>query len=532
MTNRLSLLLLAFLSVFANQSLFAQSPNILLVIADDLGVDYLSGYHDAPLQATTPTIDSLMGVGLTFRNAVAMPVCSPTRAAIMSGKHGHKTGVTSVPGNLDTSHFSLFRAIEAETNGAYADAVIGKWHLSQPQNPDHPSLHGVDHFSGVLSGAVSDYFAWDKLVNGVSAPTTTYATTAFTDDAITWIDEQTQPWFLWLSHVAPHSPYHVPPDSLYTIAATGNNRRQYVAMVEALDHEIGRLLDSMPDSVRDNTLILFVGDNGTPGNILQDYPTGHGKGSLYQGGIRVPFIATGAGVTRKGESEDAMVHVVDLYATILEATGVDLPGGRFNSLSFYHLLDGSPGNTRDYNFVEIGAGAVEEFAIRNSQYKLIEEVTTGNQEFYDLIADSLETNDLLLGSLTTEQASIKLDLEAEAAVRLSGWSCRDHIQNGDEEGIDCGGSSCEACNVTSIVESTGVSLSISPNPSEAYFHLLLIHGRYQVQVTDLRGSVIATEEFQGSQHELNLQELTSGLYVLQVFDLDSGQTASRKIRKW
>jgi len=220
-------------------------PNILLIISDDLGVDYTNGYYNSPLLPTTPHLDALQAQGVTFENAWAMPQCTPTRAAIMSGKHGVKTGATQVPSQLDANtHISVFRELATQTNSAYADAVIGKWHIAPLNNYNGPANHGIDHFSGVYSGGVQDYYNWDKVENGVESIVTNYATNEFTDDAIDWIANQNSPWFLWLAHVAPHSPYHTPPDSMFTTGG-GGNKRNYVKSIEAMDHSIGRLLDNI-----------------------------------------------------------------------------------------------------------------------------------------------------------------------------------------------------------------------------------------------------------------------------------------------
>jgi arylsulfatase B len=258
-------------------------PNILLIIADDLGVDPLNGYHEADLKAVTPTLDSLRAAGITFTNAAASPVCSPTRAAIMSGQYGVKNGVLGVPGNLADSDNTIFKNLAAQTGNAYADALIGKWHLTNPLQADDPPTYGPDTYDGFLRGGVDDFYAWSRIQNGTAALSTEYVTTALTNSALSWIGEQTQPWFLWLAHAAPHSPYHVPPEGMYSIGNTGNNARKYIAMIEALDFEVGRMLSTLGEEVRDNTLVIFVGDNGTPNNVMQDYPNGHGKATLYPG---------------------------------------------------------------------------------------------------------------------------------------------------------------------------------------------------------------------------------------------------------
>ncbi|MFK8101039.1 MAG: sulfatase-like hydrolase/transferase [Saprospiraceae bacterium] len=465
-------LVIFYLFFLQAASLSAQDqPNILLVIADDLGVDVSNGYHTGGLMPTTPTLDSLRSVGITFENVFANPKCTPTRASIMSGKFGVKTGVTATPGNLDLVHTSIFKALAAQTSNEYADAVIGKWHISSPADPNHPLEHDIDYYMGMLSSSVADYYAWQKTENGATTTETNYATTVLTDAAIDWVNDQTQPWFLWFAHVAPHSPFHVPPSHMYSINATGTNYRKYIAMIESIDFELNRLLYSMPEAVRNNTIIIYIGDNGTPGSVLQDYPMGHGKSTLYQGGIRVPMIVAGAGVTRMGEREAALVNVNDIHATILDLAGGELPGGVFNSLSFAHLLKGEAGDTRKYNYAEIMGENKNGWTMREERYKLIK-FTDGTEEMYDLLLDSLEIVNLLDNPLTAEQLTIKEDLEAEGIQTRDAWSCRDFIKNGDEEGIDCGGTYCTPCQTTGLTNAVvDISFDVHPNPTSDFLSI-------------------------------------------------------------
>jgi arylsulfatase B len=495
------------------------SPNILLVIADDLGVDPLNGYHTQTLMPATPTLDSLRSIGLTFTNAFAYPVCSPTRAAIMSGKYGIKNGVTRVPANLDTVHTSLFQALSLQTQDQYASALVGKWHLSNPIDLDHPAQHGVDHYMGVMAGAVSDYYVWDRTENGATTVDSSYATTAFTDEAIGWINAQTQPWFLWLAHVSPHTPFHEPPSHMHTLQNLSNPYRQYLAMIETIDFELNRLLAAMPAAERENTLVIFVGDNGTPGQVMRDYPIGHGKGSVYQGGVRVPLIVAGANVSRQNERDPALVHVVDLYATILEITGADLPGGLYNSLSFQHLFNDEPGPTRDYNYSELRDNDDDFFAIRGPRYKLIEDLNAGTQEFYDLLVDSLELTNLMDLGLTQEQQTIKADLEAEAQQIRTSWSCRDHIQNGDETGIDCGGSNCEPCSATSVESQLPPQrVQVFPNPARDVLYVDAGEERIEaIRVSNLMGEWVLSQEVGGStQTTVELGSLPPQILLVEI----------------
>jgi len=415
-------------------------PNILLIISDDLGVDYTNGYQSSPLLPITPNLDALRAQGITFDNVWAAPQCTPTRAAIMSGKHGIKTGASEVPSQLNPNvHTSVFAELATQTNDAYADALIGKWHIAPFGNLNAPATHGIDYYAGAYRGGVNDYYDWTKVENGTETNETNYTTNEYTDDAIDWIADRNTPWLLWLAHNAPHSPWHTPPDSMYTTAGDSNNLK-YVQAIEAMDHSIGRLLDNIDPAVLANTLIIYIGDNGTPNNFVQNYPNGFGKGRLYQGGVHVPLIVAGKGVTRIGEREKALVNATDIYATILETAGADLPGGIYNSLSFKHVFDNSPGDKRLYNYMDYTRTGRAGWTVRNAQYKYIS-FTNGIEEFYDLINDPFEETNLM-ESLTDTQQAIMEEMQTEGNIIRVDWSCQDFIQNGAETDIDIDGTYC------------------------------------------------------------------------------------------
>ena len=293
---------LPIISSFLIQNSKAQNvtqPNILLIIGDDIGVDVLNGYGIGTNLPTTPNLDKLRSQGITFTNAWSSPVCSATRASLLSGKYGFNNGVNSVPEKLDTTNISIFKAIKAKTNNAYTCCVTGKWHVGPTNNLNHPYEHGADNFMGYMGASLEDYSNWTKVENGLSSNSQNYSTSVFTNYAQNWIKQQNQPWFMWLAHAAPHTPIHIPPTEMYSISGTSARPRQYLAMIESLDYEIGRLLDSIPQNVLENTLIIFLGDNGTPENFLQNYPSGHGKSTVYEGGIRVPLIIAGKGLSKK-----------------------------------------------------------------------------------------------------------------------------------------------------------------------------------------------------------------------------------------
>ncbi|MEM9837161.1 MAG: sulfatase-like hydrolase/transferase [Bacteroidota bacterium] len=443
-------------------------PNILLIIADDLGIDVLNGYQQNERMPNTPHLDALRTSGLTFTNTWATPQCTPSRAALMSGKYGIKTGVMRPPGNLDLEHESLFKRIAAATDGLYRGALIGKWHISSPADFDHPAQHGVDHYEGLFTAQVDDYYNWEKVTNGVASTSDEYVTTNLTNAAINWIGEQDSPWLLWLAHAAPHGPFHVPPDSLYTQTNTRDNLGKYLAMVEAMDHEIGRLLNSMDEATRSNTVVIFVGDNGTPAGVIQNFPSNHAKSTLYEGGLRVPLLVSGKGVSRINEEEHQINHIADLHATILDLTGNQLNGGINNSKSLKPLLSCASNLNRDFVYTDYEDGNILGWAIRNQDYKLIAD-ENGRQEFYNITSDLQEANNLI-GNLSAEEVQLLADMEAEVVNIRTGWSCADGIQNGTETAIDDCADECTGDNSTNF-ENIGCC-EVPQDPSVYYEYIV------------------------------------------------------------
>ncbi|MEL6942200.1 MAG: YHYH protein, partial [Bacteroidota bacterium] len=255
-----------------------------------------------------------------------------------------------------------------------------------------------------------------------------------TNATLDWINAQDKSWFLCLSHAAPHSPFHVPPDGLYSVGNTNGRLNRYLAAIEAMDHEIGRLLDNLDATTLANTTIIFIGDNGTPAPVIQFFPEDHAKGTLYEGGIRVPMIFSGKQVSRNGEMEDGLSQTTDLYATILELVGAQLPGGIHNSLSLKAALSCEDQINRSYNYTDYEDGNELAWAIRNEQYKLIQ-YENGFEAFFDLSENLLESENLI-DQLSAEQEEIKDALSLEAQMIRNDWSCQDGIQNGEETTID------------------------------------------------------------------------------------------------
>ncbi|WP_010182099.1 sulfatase-like hydrolase/transferase [Aquimarina agarilytica] len=372
-----------------------EQPNILLIIADDMGLDATPGYPIGTTKPNMKTLQNLITNGITFTNVWSNPTCTPTRSGILTGKYGFKTGVIKVGDQLPVSEVSIQKYIDQNTNATYSSAVVGKWHLSN--DPSHPNQMGIDYYSGGLSGSLSSYIDWCLTTNGTTDNNTAYTTSKYTDLAINWISNQTQPWFLWLAHNAPHTPFHVPPNNLHSqgnltddqASIDANPLPYYMASLEAMDTEIGRLLASMPSQTRNNTIIIFVGDNGTPSQVVQEYNSQRAKGSLFQGGINVPMIISGANVTRKNETENALINTTDLFATIATIAGANTPQIN-NSFSFQNLLSNSESTTRNYIYSE----TTTDKTIRNTSHKYIQ-FADGSEALYDLSTNPLEKPNLL-----------------------------------------------------------------------------------------------------------------------------------------
>lgn len=191
--------LIFFAALNCVQSFANDPPNILFIIGDDMGVDALNGFDIGTHLPSTPNLDELRASGVTFTNVWSAPVCSATRASLITGKYGTHNGVNTIPGVLSTDHKSIFKEIQEQSNGLYKSCVDGKWNISKPNDFSHPYDHGVDDFMGVLKAGVEDYYTWIKIENSTPDTCQEYVSTCFTDYATNWIKQQIQPWFMWLA---------------------------------------------------------------------------------------------------------------------------------------------------------------------------------------------------------------------------------------------------------------------------------------------------------------------------------------------
>lgn len=465
------------------------SQSVLMIVADDITASELTCY-DSSSTADTPNICGLADMGLMATNAWANPYCSPTRATIQTGRYSFRTGVGRTvtrygPIVLSHEEVTLPEVLDAynrQSGSEIKNAAIGKWHLGNCLvGGSDATCDGGLYASHIgVEANLLDYFRFQYayMINGKPAiPSEDYATRQQTQDAIDWIDQQSGQWFLYLAYNAPHEPFHVPPLDLLSqaridaLAAVGLtqandscpgtadeweiNRLCFEAMIEAMDKEIGRLLESVDLAT---TTVIFVGDNGSPGQVV---PQGRAKGTLYQGGIHVPLIFAGAGVNSTGAQWDGLTDTVDLFTTTLDLLiGSVVDGLTRDGRSLVPMLAGEPDDGKDFVFAEYfsGLGTVRQ-TIRNTEYKLIStnyplqsQCEPFNEAFYDLATDPDELNPLCspVGTDLDNYTVLREALEelrdstvGECPVRFSCNTCPDCETGENCIATDLGVESCQ-----------------------------------------------------------------------------------------
>jgi arylsulfatase A-like enzyme len=326
--------------------------NVLIILLDDVGVDQISAYGYAG-SAPTPEIDQLAANGMRFDAAWATPVCSPSRAALLTGQFasGNSVGQVIMPASTVELPLEVVTLPEMldEASTPWASAAVGKWHLStmnSPSGSSHPLVQGFDDFAGSLNNISPhgerdpsrNYYSWERVgFDGTVKLESTFSTTQITDDAIEAMRDMSEPFLLYVAYHAAHRPLSVPPAELLPPGMVVNESSEtslFAANVAAADAEIGRLVRALGDR-RDDTLIFLIGDNGTPSYAKDADGMDGSKGSFTEGGLRVPFIASGRSVKHKGTSS-ALVSVVDVFPTVMELAGVKSPPQPIDGIS---LLD-------------------------------------------------------------------------------------------------------------------------------------------------------------------------------------------------
>jgi arylsulfatase B len=416
--KRIILLSIAFLFGFkfiaqAKEIIKNSKPNILILLADDLGFGDV-GFHGSDIQ--TPNIDRIASEGVVLDQFYSCPMCSPTRAGLMTGRYPIRFGLmrSVVPPQRD---FGL--SVDEETiadmmgkAGYDYRGIIGKWHLGHREQKWLPVNRGFTHFEGCLNGAV-DYFNRDRNgetdwhIDNTPIQKEGYTTDIIGEAAIEFIESVPldKPFFLYVPFTAPHSPFQAKPEDLAKYPNRKGDKRTFAGMVDCLDQNIGKILKSLEERGQlDNTFILFFSDNG---GVLKVSSNGEQRGAKltpYQGGIRVVAAARwpSAGIAGGKVIKERMGYI-DVFPTVMAVAKYDgKPKNELDGINVLEAMKGEKlGDRSWFTYMDQGSEKIEDLAINNDQWKLVvkrgapdsENITTSNQLFR-IVSDTQEENDL------------------------------------------------------------------------------------------------------------------------------------------
>jgi arylsulfatase A-like enzyme len=409
------LVVLSALGLIPTTPAVAQTkPNIVFILADDLGWKDV-GYHGSDIK--TPNIDELAQTGARFEQFYAMPMCTPTRAALMTGRYPLRYGLQMavIPSagryGLATDEFLLPQALK---EAGYQTAIVGKWHLGHADRKYWPSQRGFDDSYGPLIGEI-DHFTHkshgvvDWYLNNKRVNEPGYDTQLFGAEAVRLINahDTKSPLFLYLAFTAPHTPYQAPQSYLDGYKGIADpSRRAYAAQITAMDDQIGWVMEALKKrKMLDNTLVFFVSDNGGTrsnlfageGAVKGDLPPSNGpyrdgKGSVYEGGTRVVALANWPGRI-KPEVVNGMMHIIDIYPTLAGLAGAQLGKNKpLDGVDVWPTISEGKPSPRDeivYNVEPYRA------AVREGNWKLVwTALLPPKIELFDLAKDPTESTNL------------------------------------------------------------------------------------------------------------------------------------------
>ncbi|MDZ8117881.1 sulfatase family protein [Pontiella agarivorans] len=431
---------IAVFGVFTAQA--AEKPNFLVILADDLG--YMDVGFTGSEEIFTPQLDQLAENGMICENGyVTHPYCGPSRAGLMAGRYqarfGLEINITYSPYDL-YSGFPLSEKTIAERlkPAGYRTGIIGKWHMGASQ-PFHPNNRGFDHFYGFLSGG-HDYFpdnvttAYPLLLkngnphysanegcylplmrNDQAGEFNEYLTTALSRDAVEFVKQGDDPFFLYLAYNAPHGPLQAPKETIAKYKHIKDPRRRtYAAMIDEMDRGVGMVVDALKESGKfDNTVIFFLSDNGgvtsKPGHENENWANNgkfkKGKGSMHEGGSHVPYIVHWpAGIPKPGRFK-GLVSSLDIAATAVALGGGDTSGHKLEGVNLAPYLSGrKKGSPHDALFWRVKDGAA--WCVRTPTGKYLKENWGGElTALYDMKNDPYESTNLL-GKAPEKQAEL------------------------------------------------------------------------------------------------------------------------------
>jgi arylsulfatase A-like enzyme len=417
----------------AHQHKQGSQPNILYIVADDLGWKDV-GFHGSDIK--TPNLDRLAKNGARLEQFYAQPMSTPSRAGLLTGRYPHRYGLQTlvIPSSgkygLPTDEWLLPQALK---EAGYTTAIVGKWHLGHADRKYWPRQRGFDYQYGPLLGEI-DYFTHsahgkrDWFRNNRPVNEKGYVTQLLGKDAVNLVNryDQGKPFFLYLAFTAPHAPYQAPRDYLDKYANISDaSRRAYAAMITCMDDEIGKVIDALERrKMLDNTLIVFQSDNGGPrsakftGEVdmskstipADNGPYREGKGMLYEGGTRVAAFASWPGHITPGDRTSQMMHVVDMYPTLARLAGAQLGKNKpLDGMDVWSAIatgGPSPRNQVVYDIEPFRA------AFRDGEWKLVWQATLPSTvELFNIAEDPSEKTNLA-DSNPQKVAELKQRIEA------------------------------------------------------------------------------------------------------------------------
>ena len=420
----------------------ATPPNVIVILVDDMGQTDLSCYGSKFYE--TPHVDQLAKDGVRFANGYsACTVCSPTRAALLTGKYPARLHLTDwIAGHVrpkaklqipDWRKFLPFEEItlaEQFKAAGYATASIGKWHLTpglkEGDEAYYPEKHGFDlNVGGYARGQPPSYHAPYKIPTLTEGPKGEFLTDREAAEAVKFIEaNKEKPFFLYLPHYAVHTPLGGKPDVIAKYQAKvaklpdlKQKNATYAALVESVDDSLGTIRAALKRlKLDENTIIVFTADNGGLMPVTDNSPFRVGKGSAYEGGVRVPLIIHAPGVTKAGTVDQTPAMTIDLYPTVLELAGVKPLQSLVDGISLAPLLKSGAKPDRAEIFWHYPhyhpGGATPYSAVRSGDFRLVHFYEDGRDELYDLANDVGETKDL---------ASAQPALAKTLRTRLDAW---------------------------------------------------------------------------------------------------------------
>ena len=417
----LSVAVIALLITTVSTECLAQKagakPNILIILADDLG------YHDVSYYGTndirTPNIDYLAKQGQRFDNFHANTVCSPSRASLLTGRYSDMVGVQGLIRSHADDTFGYLRpdAIllpKLLKSAGYHTALVGKWNLGL-ESPNKPNQKGFDVFHGFLDDMMDDYTSHLRFGNNFMRKNETivdpkgHATDIFTQWAVDYIDQQKAskaPFFLYLAYNAPHAPIQPPKEWLDRVKARepqlSDKRAKLVALIEHMDNGIGKVIDELKATNQyDNTIIIFLSDNG--GNLVDGANNGtlrDGKQSMYEGGLRVPAVMVWQDHIKAGSINNQRAHLMDIYPTLAEITNIRI-NHPIDGISLRNSLSDPDAVLKERNMFFMRREGNMRYAgqtiqaVISGNYKLLQNSPFEPYELYNIGDDPEEKNNII-----------------------------------------------------------------------------------------------------------------------------------------